>query len=132
MKAIASSSGNGVQVGTVLKCADNSGANLVEVIAVLGYKGKRRSKPEGGVASLIVISVKTGNEKMRHEVSKAVVIRQRKEYRRANGMRVQFEDNAAVLVNDKYDPTATMVKGPMAREVADRFKTVGKIASMVV
>lgn len=132
MKAIASSRSDGVQIGTTMKCADNSGANLVQVIAILGFKGRRRTRPSGGVGDLIVVHVVSGDEKIRHEVSKAVVIRQRKEYRRASGLRVQFEDNAAVLVNDKYDPTATFVKGPMAREVADRFKTVGKIASTVV
>ena len=132
MKAIASSRSSAIQIGSMLKCADNSGANLLQVISILGFKGKRRTRPNGGIADLIVCRVATGNEKMRHEVSKAVVVRQKKEYRRANGMRVQFEDNAAVLVNDKYDPTATLIKGPIAREVSDRFKTVGKIASIVV
>jgi large subunit ribosomal protein L14 len=132
MKAIASSRSDALQIGTTLKCADNSGANLLQVISILGFKGRRRTRPSGGIADLIVVHVVSGDEKMRHEVSKAVVVRQRREYRRANGMRVQFEDNAAVLVNDKYDPTATLIKGPIAREVSDRFKTVGKIASIVV
>ena len=57
---------------------------------------------------------------------------EKKEYRRANGMRVEFEDNAGVLLNDKFDPTASLIKGPIAREAVERFKTVGKIASIVV
>ncbi len=132
MKATSSSKGKAIQPGSVLKCADNSGANLLEVIAVMGYKGKRRAKPTGGIADLVVCRVKSGNEKVRHQVFKTVIVRQRKEYKRPSGMRVQFEDNAGVLVNDKYDPTASMIKGPIAREVVERFKTVGKIASTVV
>lgn len=132
MKAISSSSGKSIQTGTVLKCADNSGANLLEVIAVRGYKGIRRSKPTAGIADIIICRVKSGNEKVRHQVFKAVIVRQRNEYRRANGIRVSFEDNAGVIVNDKFDPTASVIKGPIAKEAVERFKTVGKIASIVV
>lgn len=132
MKAISSSRGKAIQIGTELKCADNSGANILQVISVYGFKGKRKTRPSAGIADLVVCRVKTGNEKVRHQVFKTVIVRQRKEYRRANGMRVQFEDNAGVLVSDKYDPTASLIKGPIAREVVERFKTVGKIASMVV
>lgn len=132
MKAISSSKGKSIQTGTVLKCADNSGANLLEVIAVRGYKGIRRTKPTAGIADIVVCRVKTGNEKVRHQIFKAVIVRQRNEYRRANGIRISFEDNAGVIVNDKFDPTASVIKGPIAKEVVERFKTVGKIASIVV
>jgi large subunit ribosomal protein L14 len=76
--------------------------------------------------------VRSGSEKVRHQVFKVVIVRTRKEYRRANGMRVQFEDNAGVMINDKFDPTATLVKGPVAKEAIERFKTIGKISSVVV
>lgn len=132
MKAISSSNTKTIQPGTVLKCADNSGANLLEVISVLGFKGKRRAKPAAGIADVVVCRVKNGNEKVRHQIFKAVIVRQRKSYKRSNGMWVQFEDNAGVLMNDNFDPTASMIKGPTAREVVERFKTVGKIASIVV
>ncbi len=132
MKAISSSKGKAIQTGSVLKCADNSGANLLEVIAVRGYKGIRRAKPTAGMADIVICRVKSGNEKVRHQVFKAVVVRQRKEYKRANGMRIEFEDNAGVIVNDKFDPTATMVKGPVSKEAVERFKTIGKIAGIVV
>jgi large subunit ribosomal protein L14 len=62
----------------------------------------------------------------------AVIIRQRKEYRRANGMRIKFEDNAAVLINEKLEPRASEIKGPVAKEVVERFPAVGKIATIVV
>ncbi len=132
MKAISSSKGKSIQTGTVLKCADNSGANLLEVIAVRGYKGIRRAKPTAGIADIVICRVKSGNEKVRHQIFKAVIVRQRNEYRRANGIRISFEDNAGVIVNDKFDPTASVIKGPIAKEAVERFKTVGKIASIVV
>jgi large subunit ribosomal protein L14 len=132
MKAISSSKGATIQTGTKLKCADNSGANLLEVISVMGFKGIRKARPTAGIADVDICRVYSGNEKVRHQIFKAVIIRQRKEYRRANGMRIEFEDNAGVLLNDKFDPTASLVKGPVAREAVERFKTVGKISSIIV
>lgn len=132
MKATSSSKSSAIQVGTIMKCADNSGVNLLEVIAVMGFKGIRRARPSAGIADVVICKVYSGIEKVRHQVFKAVIVRQRKEYKRANGMRVEFEDNAGVLLNDKFDPTASIIKGPIAREVVERFKTVGKIASIVV
>jgi large subunit ribosomal protein L14 len=132
MKAVSTRITKGLPVGAQLTCADNTGAKIVQIIAVKGYKGKRRTKPKAGVASWISIKVIKGDEKVRHEVHKAVVIRQRREYRRANGMRISFEDNAAVLVNDKGEARGTLIKGPVAREAIERFSTIGKIASQVV
>ncbi|MBN1897052.1 MAG: uL14 family ribosomal protein [Candidatus Aenigmarchaeota archaeon] len=132
MKAVSSSRTKGIQIGTVMKCADNSGANLFEVISVLGFKGKRRTRPTAGIADVVMSRVKSGNEKVRHQVFRTVIVRQRMEFKRPNGMRVSFEDNAGVVINDKFDPTASLIKGPIAKEVVERFKTVGKIASTVV
>ncbi len=132
MKAISSRTGEALQVGSVLKCADNSGAKMLEIIAVRGFKGIRRTRPSAGVADIVMCKVRSGTEKVRHQVFKAVIVRQRKEYRRPSGMRVQFEENAAVLVNDKFDPTGSLIKGPVAKEVVQRFKTIGKVASIIV
>jgi large subunit ribosomal protein L14 len=132
MKAVSTRIAKGLPVGAQLTCADNTGAKIVQIIAVKGFKGKRRTKPKAGVASWISIKVIKGDEKVRHEVHKAVIIRQRREYRRANGMRISFEDNAAVLVNDKGEARGTLIKGPVAREAIERFSTIGKIASQVV
>ncbi len=132
MKAISSRKGEAVQVGTILKCADNSGAQLFQIISVLTFKGKRRTRPTAGIADVVMCRVYSGTEKVRHQVFRVVIVRQKKEFRRPDGMRVQFEDNAGVVVNEKFDPTATMIKGPIAREVVERFKTVGKIASLIV
>jgi len=132
MKAISSGGGRGIQTGSLLKCIDNSGAHVLKVISVRGFKGIRKARPTAGIADPVMCRVKRGTEKVRNQVFKAVVVRQKKEYRRASGMRVQFEDNAAVLVGDNFEPTGTLVKGPVAREVVERFKIIGKVANVIV
>ncbi|MEM5812188.1 MAG: uL14 family ribosomal protein, partial [Candidatus Aenigmatarchaeota archaeon] len=101
-------------------------------ISVMGFKGKHRTRANAGVGSFVTCRVFKGNEKVRHEVFKAVIIRQKKEYRRPNGMWISFEDNAAVIVNEKGEPKGTLIKGPVAKEAVERFPLVGKIASLVV
>jgi len=131
MKGISANVTRGLATGSRLKCADNSGATELEIIAVKGFHGVKTRQPSCGVASWIVCAVKKGNPKMKHQVVQAVVVRQKKEYRRKNGLRICFDDNAAVLINEKGDPRGTRIKGPIAKEVVERFSTVGKIASMV-
>jgi len=131
MKAISSRTGKPLQVGSLLKCADNSGAKILEIISIRGYKGIRKSRPKAGIGDLVTCRVASGNEKVRHQVYKVVIIRQRKEFRRPGGLRVEFEDNAGVIVNDRFEPTGTLIKGPMAKEAVERFKVVGKLASIV-
>ena len=132
MKAISASVTRGLATGSRLRCADNSGATELEIIAVKGFHGVKRRYPGAGVGSWIICAVKKGNPKMKHQVVQAVIVRQKKEYRRKTGMRIKFDDNAAVLINEKGDPRGTRIKGPIAKEVVERFSTVGKIASMVV
>ena len=132
MKAISSSMTKGLCTGSYLTCADNSGAKIIQIISVKGYKGKRRTKPSVGVGGLVNVRVYKGNEKVRHLVHKAVIIRQKREFRRLDGMRVSFEDNAAVLVSDKFEPRGTLIKGPVAKEAVERFSIIGKVARMVV
>lgn len=132
MKAIKARVTRGLSAGSRLVCADNTGAKTLEIIAVLGYKGVKRRKPKGGIANIVKCSVKEGNVKMRKQVVDAVVVRQKSEYRRANGMRVCFEDNAAVLINEKGETLGTQIKGPVAKEAVERFSTIGKISRMVV
>ncbi|MBN2042514.1 MAG: 50S ribosomal protein L14 [Candidatus Aenigmarchaeota archaeon] len=132
MKAISSRVVKTLMPKSRLKCIDNSGAKMLEIIAVKGFKGNRRTKPKAGVGSLVFCKVRVGTEKVRHEVLRAVIVRQRKEYKRPDGIHVQFEDNAAVVVDEKGDPKGTQIKGPIAKEAVERFPTVGKIASIVV
>ncbi len=132
MKAISSHIVKALNTRSKLVCADNSGAKILEIISVRGFKGKRRTIPRAGVADVVSCKVIIGNEKVRHEVHKVIVIRQRKEYRRKDGTRISFDDNAGVIVNENFEPTGTLIKGPIAREVVERFPVVGKIASIVV
>ncbi len=132
MKAIKARITKAIPVGAYIECADNTGAKKLQVISVFGYKGVRRRKPAAGVADVVKCSVKEGTVKWRKQVVRAVIIRQKKEYRRANGLRIEFEDNAAIMVNEKNEPVGSQVKGPMAKEVVDRFLSLGKIASLVV
>jgi large subunit ribosomal protein L14 len=69
---------------------------------------------------------------MRKKVEKAVVVRTKKEYRRADGLRVKFEDNAVVLVDDAGIPKATEIKGPVAKEAVERFPKIAAIAPIIV
>lgn len=122
-----------IQLGTRLVCADNTGAKELELIAVIGYKGSKRRLAKAGVGDVIVCSVKKGDEKTRKTVVHAVIVRQKKEYRRPDGMRVKFTDNAAVIVNSKtHDPTGTEIRTTVAKEVVEKFSTIGKISSVVL
>ena len=132
MKAVSARVTKGLQVGSFVKCVDNSGATQLKIISVKKYHGVKRRIPGCGVASWIMATVKKGDPKIRHEVVQAVIVRQRKEYRRKVGIRIEFEDNAAVLINEKGEPRGTRIKGPIAKEVVERFPVVGKIASIVV
>lgn len=133
MKPITASVTKSLQLKSRIVCADNSGAKELELITVKGYKGRLRRLPKAGVGDVIVCSVKKGKEKLRHEVVYAVVVRQKQPYRRSDGTRVKFEDNAAVLVNPKtLEPQGTEIRTAIAKEVVERFTPIGKIASTVL
>ncbi len=112
---------------SVLKVADNSGAKKLLCIRVLG--GSKRTF--GGVGDIIVASVKDaipdGTVKKK-EVVKAVVVRTKKERRRADGSYIKFDDNAAVIIGNDNNPRGTRIFGPVAREL--REKQFMKIVSL--
>ncbi len=132
MKATKASVTRALPVGAYIKCADNTGAKVMQIISVIGYKGRRRRLAAAGVGDMVVCTVKEGDVKIRKQVVKAVIVRQKKEYRRADGIRIRFEDNAAVIVDDRGNPRGSEIKGPVAKEAVERFSPIGKIASMVV
>lgn len=121
-----------VSTGTKLTCADNTGARVVQVVSVFGYHGVRRRQPKLGLADIATVSVKKGTPDMRRKLVRAVVIRQKKEIRRPSGLRLGFEDNAVVVVDEKNEPRGTEIKGPVAREVAIRYPRVGSMATIIV
>ncbi len=132
MRAVKASVTKALPIGAILTVADNSGAKEAEIIAVRGYKGTRRRLASAGVGDLVVVSVKKGTPKMRKQVFNAVIIRQKKEYRRPNGIRVKFEDNACVITNEEGEPRGSEIKGPVAKEAAERWSKIASIASIIV
>jgi large subunit ribosomal protein L14 len=132
MKAIKSNITKVLPIGAKIHCVDNTGARELEIVSVKGYKGVRRRLATAGVGDLIVISVKKGTVEMRKEVMNAVVVRQKKEYRRSDGLRVKFEDNAAVIITPEGLLKGSEIRGPVAKEAADRWPTIGSAASIIV
>ncbi|MBP2044905.1 50S ribosomal protein L14 [Methanobacterium aggregans] len=132
MKAMSSNITKALPVGARLQCVDNTGAREVEIVAVKGYKGVRRRLAPAGIGDMIVISVKKGTVDMRREVTTAVVVRQKKEFRRADGLRVKFEDNAAVIVSPEGVLKGSEIRGPIAKEAAERWPAIGSAASTIV
>jgi large subunit ribosomal protein L14 len=135
MMAVKARVSKGLHIGSLIKAVDNSGAKLVRIVSVIGGRGKTRRKRQVGcgVADLVKVSVREGNPELKKQVHHAVIIRQRMPYRRLTGERVAFEDNACVLLKDeKGNPAGSLIKGPIAREVAERWPFVAKIASLIV
>jgi large subunit ribosomal protein L14 len=132
MKGVSSKITKTLTLGALIPCTDNSGAKMVYLIGALKYKGTRRRNPTGGVGDVIIASVRKGKPDLVKKVIKALIVRQKKEYRRPNGMRIMFEDNAVVLVNDDFLPVGTEIKGVVAREIAERFPKVAAISAGVV
>jgi large subunit ribosomal protein L14 len=108
-----------IQEETNLVVADNSGAKKIRCIRVLGGHDKRYAT----LGDLIVVSVKSaipGAPVKKGEVSRAVVVRTRKEVRRKDGSFIRFDENAAVLLNPQGEPRGTRIFGPVARELRER------------
>ena len=121
-----------IQQESRLKVADNSGAKEVLCIRVLGGSKRRYA----GVGDMIVVSVKSaipGGNVKKGEVSKAVVVRTKKEFRRPDGTYIRFDENAAVLLNPQGEPKGTRIFGPVARELRDKqFMRIVSLAPEVL
>jgi large subunit ribosomal protein L14 len=132
MKGISGTQTRGLQNGSRLDVIDNSGAKVIEIITVPGYHGVARRVPSAGIGDMVIASVKKGTPAMRRQIVFAVIVRQRRPTRRADGTMVYFEDNAAVLVTDTGETKATDIKGPVAREAADRWPRIAATANTIV
>lgn len=133
MKALKCRIVRGLPLQALVPTCDNSGAKLLKIFAVKGHNTTRGRIQSAGIGDLVLASVKKGKLEMRKTVVPAVIVRQRKEYRRPDGTRIKFEDNAAVVLkDDKGNPKGTIFKGPIAKEVAERWPAVAKLASIVV
>ncbi|MSS75237.1 50S ribosomal protein L14 [Candidatus Pacearchaeota archaeon] len=120
-------------MGSQCVVADNSGARIARITGVVHGKTKKGRQQYAKVGDWVKISVRAGKPEMKGILFDAVIIRQRMAYRRLTGERVMFEDNAVALLKDeKGNPKGTMIKGPVAREIHERWKEVAKLAPFVL
>jgi large subunit ribosomal protein L14 len=120
-----------IQQESRLSVADNSGAKEVLCIRVLGGSKKRYAT----VGDKIVVSVKSAlpsGEAKKGTVSKAVVVRTKKEIRRPDGSYIRFDDNAVVLLNNVNEVRGTRIFGPVARELRDKYMKIVSLAPEVL
>lgn len=121
-----------IQERAILKVADNSGAKTIRCFRVLGGTRRRYA----GIGDIIVASVQTAEPRKpvkKKEVVKAVIVRQRNNFRRPDGSYIKFDENAAVLIDAKKEPRSTRVFGPIPREIRLRgFETIFSMAEEVV
>jgi large subunit ribosomal protein L14 len=108
-----------IQMESILDVADNSGAKVIQCIKVLGGSKRRYA----GLGDVIVVSIRDalpGSKVKKGDRAKAVVVRTRRECRRADGSYIKFDDNSAVLINAQQEPIGTRIFGPVARELRGR------------
>ncbi len=118
-----------IQPRSMIKVADNTGAKIIQVINIPGGTRKRYAQ----LGEIFVAVVKKAEPRKivkKHEKVKAVLIRQRKEFKRADGSYIRFDDNAAVILGDGKEPKGSRILGPAAKELKDKgFTTIATMAS---
>ena len=133
MKAIKARITRGIPQGAHVFACDNSGARILKIVSVKGHKTVKGRLAAAGIGDNVMASVVEGRPDIRKQVVSAVIVRQKQPYRRPDGMRIRFEDNAAVLLKDEFgNPKGTMIKGPVAKEACNRWPAIAKIASIII
>ncbi|OAE34120.1 hypothetical protein AXG93_2891s1450 [Marchantia polymorpha subsp. ruderalis] len=122
----------GLPVGAVVNCADNTGAKNLYVISVKGVKGRLNRLPAAAVGDMVMATVKKGKPDLRKKVMPAVIVRQRKPWRRKDGVFMYFEDNAGVIVNPKGEMKGSAITGPIGKECADLWPRIASAANAIV
>jgi len=122
-----------IQPRSMLKVADNSGAKIVQCFKVLGGTRKRYAQ----LGDVIVVAVKEAEPRRivkKHEVVRAVIIRQKKNFRRLDGSYIKFDDNAVVILEGKTkEPKGGRILGPIPREIREKgFETIASLAEEVI
>lgn len=121
-----------IQERSILKVADNSGAKLIRCFRVLG--GTRRHYAR--IGDIIVASVQTAEPRKavkKKEIVKAVIARQRQPLRRSDGSYIRFDENAAILIDNKKEPRGTRIFGPIPQELKEKgFEKIMALAEEVV
>ncbi|MDP2695879.1 MAG: 50S ribosomal protein L14 [bacterium] len=121
-----------IQARSILKVADNSGAKIVRCFKVLGGSKRRYA----GIGDIVVASVRSAEPRKsvkKKDIVRVLIVRQRKALRRPDNSFVRFDENAVVLVNEKKEPLATRVFGPLPREIKEMgFEAVMSLAEEIV
>jgi len=133
MKAVSAKVTRALNIGSRCRVADNSGAIIARICSVKRGKVRRGTQQYAHLGDQVKVAIKKGNPEMKGNVFDAVIVRVKKPYRRLNGERVAFVDNAvAILKDDKGNPKGTQIKGPVAREINEKWQSVAKIAKFVL
>jgi large subunit ribosomal protein L14 len=133
MKGVSAKLTKSLNIGSLVLASDNSGARIVKIVSVKHGKSTKGRQQYAKIGDHVKVSSRKGDPKIKGEVFDAVVIRQKKPYRRNTGERVAFTDNAVVLLKDeKGNPKGTQIKGPIAKEVAERWQFLGKISKFIL
>ena len=122
----------GLLAGSKIKCADNTGARELRVVQVMRYKGRLRRVPSAAVGDMIMASVRKGSPDMRKKLFQAVIVRQRMPFKRPEGIIIQFEDNAAVIMTPEGEMKGSEIRGPVAREAAEKWPRIASASSIIV
>lgn len=121
-----------IQPRTMLKVADNTGAKIIQCIRVLGGTRRRYAR----IGDIIVGTVKVAEPRRsvkKHEIVRAVIIRQKKSFKRNDGSYIRFDENAVVVLGIGKEPKGGRVLGPVARELKDKgFETIASLASDLI
>merc|ERR1712196_649687 len=121
----------GLPVAAVMNCADNTGAKNLYIMAVHGYGARLNRFPAAAPGDMVMATVKKGKPDLRKKVMPAVVVRQRKPWRRKEGIVVYFEDNAGVIVNIKGEMKGSAITGPVAKECAELWPRIASAANTI-
>ncbi|PIU16206.1 50S ribosomal protein L14 [bacterium (Candidatus Gribaldobacteria) CG08_land_8_20_14_0_20_39_15] len=121
-----------IQTRTKLNVADNTGAKMVQCIGILGGTRKHYARL-GEVIRVVVKKAEPRREVKKHQVLRAVIVRQSKPFRRADGSYLSFDDNACCLLNDNKTPKGNRILGPVPRELKDKgFEQIITMAKDVI
>lgn len=122
----------GLRNASLMNCADNTGAKNLYIFGVMGWGARLNRVPGACPGDMCLGTVKKGKPDLRKKPHPLVVIRQRKPYRRKDGVTIYFEDNAGVIVNPKGDMKGSAIAGPVAKECADVWPRIASAANCIV
>lgn len=121
-----------IPLSAVITCADNTGAKTLRIVMVTRAKSRLKRVPAASVGDHVVCVVKRGPPDLRKQTFGAVIVRQKYPVRRVSGLRISFEDNAAVIVTPEGELKGTDIKGPVASEAAERWPRIANLASIII